>query len=308
MSKQILYLSSLAFALAWPSLLAAADSQSGSRGPLTEITDSFGMKFRLIPAGEFMMGSAGDEEGRGVDEGPQNTRSSADIKKHKVRITKPYYIGVYEVTQSQWKKVMGTEPWEVLVFNQRGVFAERKMVMGTEPWKGKRNVEEGDDYPAVYVSWADAQAFAQRMTAQSDTYHYRLPTEAEWEYACRAGTDTAYFFGAEASKLGEYAWWKGNCQKEKYHHRVGQKRPNPWGLYDMSGNVWELCQDKWNRGYYDRSPETDPQGPPGWGAGRVPRGGAWNSPAIDCRSANRSYIQQDIRDRYHGLRMVAIPK
>ena len=306
MSTKIPLMITAALVLAWPCPLCAEDSQNGSPELPLKITDSFGMKFGLIPAGEFMMGSAGDEEGRGVDEGTQNTRRRADIKKHKVRISKPFYLGVYEVTQGQWKKVIGSEAGEVLVRTVDGL--TRKTELAAEPWKGRRKVKEADDYPVVYVSWSDAQAFAQRMTAQSDTYNYRLPTEAEWEYACRAGTDTAYFFGDDASQLDEYAWSKGNSHEEKNHRRVGQKHPNPWGLYDMSGNVWELCQDKWNRGFYDRSPEVDPQGPPGYGAGRVPRGGAWNSPAEDCRSANRSYIQQDIGDRYHGLRMVAIPK
>ena len=144
---------------------------------------------------------------------------------------------MHEVTQAQWQAVMGTTPWDVA-----------------------KNVKEGDDYPASYVNWPDAVEFCRKLS-EKEGLEYRLPTEAEWEYACRAGTTTAYSFGDDASELGEYAWYKENAwgAGQKHPHTVGQKKPNPWGLYDMHGNVWEWCSD-W-RGDYSSESVTDPAGP-----------------------------------------------
>ena len=134
-------------------------------------------------------------------------------------------MGTYEVTQGQWESVMGTEPW-----------------------KGQPNVQEGNDYPAVYVSWWDMQAFIGKLNALDSSSIYRLPTEAEWEYACRAGSTTAYSFGDDASELSDYAWYRENASDvdEKYAHQVGGKKPNDWDLYDMHGNVWERVEDQWD--------------------------------------------------------------
>jgi formylglycine-generating enzyme required for sulfatase activity len=162
--------------------------------------------------------------------------------------------------------------------------------MTSHNWSGKANVEVGENFPATFVSWNDATAFCQRLT---DTDHkngklpagesYRLPTDAEWEYACRAGTTTAFSFGEDESKLGEYAWFSGNTVGKKYAHKVGKKKPNPWGLHDMHGNVWEWCSD-----WYDGKliGGVDPIGPEG-GSTRVFRGGCWGFTPGRCRSANR---------------------
>ena len=158
------------------------------------------------------MGSPKDETNRFDDE-----------EQVAVTLTQPFGLGKYEVTQGQWKSVMGTEPWE-----------------------GQSSVQIGEDNPATYVSWDDATEFCKKLTQRESTgEEYRLPTEAEWEYACRAGTTTAYSFGDDEKQLGEYAWFNGNALDvdEKYAHAVGLKKPNPWGLHDMHGNVAEWCSD-----------------------------------------------------------------
>ncbi|MFM7865341.1 MAG: formylglycine-generating enzyme family protein, partial [Planctomycetaceae bacterium] len=211
-------------------------------GQPKEVVNTIGMKLLLIPAGTFTMGSPEGEEGRQGNE-----------TQHQVTLTKPFSMGRTEVTQGQWKKVMGTEPW-----------------------KSEDYVPEGDDYPAVYVSWGDAVEFCKKLIT-TDCKVYRLPTEAEWEYACRGGTKTAFSFGDDEAELSKYAWWggivgNGNAKDEQYAHRVAQKLPNPFGLYDMHGNVLEWCSD-WN-GDYPSTPLTDPRGPDS-GSSRVARGGSW---------------------------------
>jgi formylglycine-generating enzyme required for sulfatase activity len=213
------------------------------------VVNSVGMLLVPIPAGEFPMGSPDG----GSSERPQ----------HLVKITKPFYLGLYEVTQQQYEKVKGGRPWQ-----------------------GKLFVKEGADYPAVYVSHDDAVEFCRRLSEQEGV-EYRLPTEAEWEYACRAGTTTAYSFGDNEAKLGQYAWYEKNAGDigEEYAHRVGQKLPNPWGLYDMHGNVWEWCQD-WYAPYGSEKVVSDPLGP-AQGDYRVVRGGSFNYRTSSVRSANR---------------------
>ena len=178
--------------------------------------------------------------------------------------------------------------------------------MGTEPWEGE-DVQVDKDFPATYVSWNDVTAFCQRLTGlerkagklKADE-EYRLPTEAEWEYACRAGTTTAFSFGEDESKLGEYAWCRSNADNagEKYAHAVGLKKPNPWGLHDMHGNVFEWCSD-W---YGNALPGgADPVGP-GGGSDRVIRGGGWRDYPGSCRSANR-YAVPSNRSNDMGFRV-----
>jgi len=198
-----------------------------------------------------------------------------------VRLTKPFGIGKYEVTQGQWKSVMGTEPWVEEFY-----------------------VKADKDCPVYCVSWDDATEFCEKLTElerkagkMKADEEYRLPTEAEWEYACRAGTKTAFSFGDDESKLGEYAWFNGNAKNadEQYAHKVGMKKPNPWGLHDMHGNVAEWCSD-W---YYEKlSGGKDPVGPIG-GSFRVFRAGSWPAPTVSCRSAYRSFNVPS--DRNFGL-------
>ena len=174
---------------------------------------------------------------------------------HHVTISQPFYLGKYPVTQAQWEAVMETNPSQ---------------------FQGDRN------RPVEHVSWEDTQEFIQRLTAKEIGASFRLPTEAEWEYACRAGSPTAYSFGDDRSQLGAYGWYRDNSGRTT--HPVGECTPNAWGLYDMHGNVCEWGQD-W---YGPYTPELlpDPQGPP-WGGRRVVRGGSWLHDAGHCRSAYR---------------------
>lgn len=177
--------------------------------PKTFTSPSTSMKLILIPSGEFIMGSPEEEMGRDNYEGPVQ----------KVTIREPFYLGKYPVTQKQWKAVMGSNP---------------------------SYYSSSDDLPVEQVSWYDAQAFIKKLNQMEKTDKYYLPSEAKWEYACRAGTTTKYSFGDDESMLNEYARYSQNGYSDNQTHSIGQKKPNPWGLYDMHGNVREWCQDKWN--------------------------------------------------------------
>ena len=220
-----------------------------------------GIEFVLIPAGEFLMGSDNYDDEKPV---------------HRVRISKVFYLGKYEVTQAQWQAVMGDNPSRF----------------------------KGDTLPVEQVSWEDAQKFIERLNVKEGGPKYRLPTEAEWEYAARAETTTAYSFGDDPRQLGEYAWFSENSGNTT--HPVGQRKPNPWGLYDMYGNVWEWMQDWYSNAAYKGSPSTavDPQGPSP-GSYPVYRGGSWRAGAAYCRSASRRGRDAP-GDRYggHGLRLL----
>jgi formylglycine-generating enzyme required for sulfatase activity len=204
------------------------------------------MKFRKIPAGKFTMGSPENEKERDSDEGPL----------HIVRITKQFYLGMYEVTQAQWKAVMGNNPSKLK--------------------------DCGDDCPVEMVNWNDVQEFINKLNQKEGSNKYRLPTEAEWEYACRAESNTRFSFGDDVDVLGQYAWYEENSGGST--HPVGQKKPNAWGLYDIHGNVWEWVYDRY--GNYPPASVTDPTGPPS-GASRVIRGGSWLNVQGDVRSAYR---------------------
>jgi len=232
------------------------------------ITNTLDMTFNNIPAGTFTMGSPETEKDRKVDE-----------TQHKVTITKRFYMQTTEVTQGQWKAVMGTEPW-----------------------KGKKVVQEGTDYAASYVSWDDAIAYCKKLSEAEDKT-YRLSTEAEWEYACRAGTQTTWSFGSDEKELGDYVWYSSNAGdiNDKYAHQVRLKKPNAFGLYDMHGNVNEWCHDYY--GYYKQSHEQDPTGP-AFGSSRVLRGGSWSGGTRHARSATRGRFDAGDRNLSRGFRLV----
>ncbi|MDD2715051.1 MAG: SUMF1/EgtB/PvdO family nonheme iron enzyme [Candidatus Wallbacteria bacterium] len=230
--------------------------------PLTgEVT----MDFVWIPAGSFTMGSPPDEPDREPDEGPQHT----------VNITKGFYLGKYEVAQYQWRAVTGSNP-----SNAQGA-----------------DYPDSDFYPLEGITWDDCQSFAAALNGRG-TGTFRLPTEAEWEYACRAGTTTTYYWGSTIEDA--YFWYQGNSGGT--FHEVGMKLPNAWGLYDMIGGIDELCQDWYNQDYYCISPADDPPGaaPDFYHA---LRGGSFCTPVNYCRSAKRFY--DDIIDWYwyNGLRL-----
>jgi formylglycine-generating enzyme required for sulfatase activity len=240
------------------------------------IADGVAMEFIWINPGSFMLGAPSSEKGRNDDE-----------SQRMVTISRGFYLGMYEVTQEQWEAVMGAKPWYSKL-------------------PGKRSrVQDKPDYPAVYISWEDVQVFIQQLNAAAGTKIYRLPTEAEWEYACRAGTKTPWSYGNDKSHLGDYAWIKGNSldMGEKYAHAVGMKQPNPWGGYDMHGNVSEWVQDWYDSYPYRRFKLTDPQGPSS-GRYRVHRGGDFFYSAENTRSANRGGRVPSNRDFSIGARIL----
>jgi formylglycine-generating enzyme len=262
-----------------PEATPEADLEADLVQPTESITNTIGMTLNKIPAGTFMMGSPESEADRVDDE-----------TQHRVTISKPFYMQTTEVTQGQWKAVMSYEPW-----------------------KGQLDVNEGPDYPAVYVSWNDAVAYCKKLSEKKGKT-YRLPTEAEWEYACRAGTKTAWSFGNDEKVLGDYAWYRENAEAigEKYAHQVAQKKPNAWGLHDMHGNVWEWCHDYYGGDYYKQSPKRDPTGPTRGLSGpkgyhiRVQRGGSWEDRfgARYSRSAYHGGGVTAYRYDYRGFRVV----
>jgi formylglycine-generating enzyme required for sulfatase activity/tetratricopeptide (TPR) repeat protein len=233
--------------------------------PNKELTLDLGnkitMRMALIPAGKFLMGSPDGEKDRFADdEGPQ----------HEVTISKPFYMGVYVVTQAQWKAILGTT-----LAQQRDKANKDWTLYG-----------EGNDYPMYYVSWDEAVEFCRRLS-QKVGKSVRLPTEAQWEYACRAGSKTRFSFGDDDDygDLGDYAWFRTNSGGKT--HAAGQKKPNDFGLYDMHGNVWQWCSD-WYAKSYGNGDMTDPQGPNS-GSGRVLRGGSFGDPPLRGRSAGRNW-------------------
>jgi formylglycine-generating enzyme required for sulfatase activity len=241
-------------------------TSANSEPPLN--LNSLNMTFKEIPAGTFTMGSPEGEEGRRDNE-----------TQHPVTISKPFYMQTTEVTQGQWKEVMGTEPWKVKSF-----------------------VKEGPNYAATHVSWDDAVTYCKKLS-EKEGKTYRLPTEAEWEYACRAGTETRWSFGDDEKGLGDYAWYRENAWDidEKYAHHVELKKPNAFGLYDMYGNVYEWCHDYFEEDYYKQSPAKDPTGATS-GSYRVLRGGSWLDDSRFTRSAYRNGF--DAGFRINGFRLV----
>jgi formylglycine-generating enzyme required for sulfatase activity len=231
-----------------------------------------GSGFVRIPAGEFMMGS---KEGND-DEKPA----------HRVRIRQGFEMGKFEVTQAQWQAVMSRPP-------------EAHARPENTPAAANPSHFKGSNLPVENVSWDEVQQFLLALNARDHQHEYRLPTEAEWEYACRAGqSDTM-------DKLEARAWYRDNSEGRT--QSVGQKQPNAWGLYDMHGNVWEWVQDWYDPHYYRNSPATDPHGPKD-ASYRVYRGGSWYSSASDCRAAMRGF---DLPANHYyslGFRLVRTPK
>jgi formylglycine-generating enzyme required for sulfatase activity len=227
------------------------------------------------------MGSPATEKGR------QNDEDQVEVT-----LTQGFWLGKHEVTQREWKEVVGSEPWN-----------------------GKQHVEAGDGIPATFISWDDAQAFCKKLSERErsaarlpEGWGYALPTEAQWEYACRAGTTTRYYFGDDETQLSNFGWWgglsgNGNAKFDPFAHQVGEKQPNAWGLCDTHGNVWEWCQDI----YVDKRPGgRDPLVAAG-SQSRVYKSGAWSDDQKYCRSAFRGLSSPTLRNFRLGFRMALVP-
>ncbi len=283
-------------------------------GVPVEYTNSLGMKFRLIPPGEFVMGSTPTEIEDAIavikaanpndKYWPQFPKS--EEPQHKVILAQPIYLGVHEVTQAQYEGVMGQNP---SFFSTTG--------------KGKDAVVENDtpQHPVEAVNWSDAAEFCARLSQQEkqkpfyfrigdavtkiDGTGYRLPTEAEWEFACRAGTTTKHWIGGSDDDLPQAGWFKVNSDKRT--HTVGELKANPFGLYDVHGNVWEWVEDRWSSTYFGefiRKPAISPTGPASIGSLRVIRGGSWLTPASSCRASDRHAFGPTFRGFDIGFRVV----
>jgi formylglycine-generating enzyme required for sulfatase activity len=234
----------------------AAASPAGGQGVAGPLP---GMTFVTLPAGSFQMGSTtGDEDEKPV---------------HKVTLSS-FALMTTEVTQVQWRAVMGDNP----------------------------SYFKGDDLPVENVSWNDVQDFLRKLNQRDPGKGYRLPTEAEWEYACRAGSTARWCFGDNESQLGDYAWYIANADGRT--HPVGRKRANAWGLFDMHGNVWEWCQDWY--GNYPSGDLTNPAGPTS-GTYRVIRGGTWYSYSSSARCASRNTVTPPARYYAIGFRCARTP-
>jgi formylglycine-generating enzyme required for sulfatase activity len=234
--------------------------QSANRDSLI---NSMEIEFVSIPAGRFMMGCSQGDEQCYADEKPQ----------YEVQITRSFQLGKYEVTQGQWAKVMGSNP---------------------SKFKGE------DRLPVEEVSWNDVQRFIAKLNALNDGYRYRLPTEAEWEYAARGGTTGVYY-----GNLDAIGWYEENSGSKT--HPVGQKQPNGFGLYDMLGNVWEWCSDGYDKSYYGSSPGSDPKGPDS-AQGRVLRGGSWDDISSNARASSRVGVVPFVRGNAIGFRVCREPR
>ncbi len=234
---------------------------------IAQIAAATGIKLVKIPAGMFLMGSPPDEAGRAANEGPQT----------KVTLTKVFFLGATDVTQAQWTALMGNNP----------------------------SVFKGDTQPVERVSWSDVMGFCEKLNARERAagrlpagYVYTLPTEAQWEYACRAGTSTPH-----AGDLDALAWYSPNSGNTT--HPVATKQPNAWGLYDMNGNVSQWCLDRF--GSYPGGAVTDPVGPTS-GSARILRGGGWNGDSAACRSAARVSTAPNVRYNREGFRLALSPQ
>ncbi|MEZ6056946.1 MAG: SUMF1/EgtB/PvdO family nonheme iron enzyme [Planctomycetaceae bacterium] len=281
----------------------------------TLLTNTLGMKLKLIPAGEFQMGSPVDEKDRDDDEGANGP--------HTVRITQPFFMGVHEVTKGQFAEFVRDQNYKTEAeqggkggygINDEGEYSRKPEYTWRNP-----GFPQTDEHPVVNVSWNDAVAFCKWLSRQEGKT-YRLPTEAEWEYACRAGTTTAYQHGndpeglarvgnvADGTAKAKFSSWPTISARDGYVFTspVGKFRENDFGLFDLHGNVLEWCSDWYESEYYASSPGSDPKGPSG-GSDRVSRGGSWVNSAGSCRSALRYGSDPSLRSFFLGFRLVLSP-
>jgi formylglycine-generating enzyme required for sulfatase activity/serine/threonine protein kinase len=291
---------------------------------LSEYVNSLGMNFRLIPAGTFIMGSSPSEIERCINlklSYPPPEQFEAEGPAHEVEITKPFYIGIHEVTVGQFRQFAKAMDYKTQAEKEGGAFRnlpyrEGLEIDGATNWRNP-GFEQTDDHPVVCVSWDDAVAFCTWLS-RKEGRKYRLPSEAEWEYCCRAKTTTRFCCGDDESRLKEFA----NLQDASLNQRwpripwrgftapVGQFQKNAFGLHDMHGNVWEWCADWYDKDYYKNSPKQDPQGPlrPSVGNFRVIRGGSWQALPTHSRSAFRTVHPGSGSVWFLGFRVVLLPE
>ena len=287
------------------------------------------MELVLIPAGEFKMGSSESAEDTAAffNKTYGEDLLAADLFKdehpqHRVRITRPFYLGTYHATRGQFRQFVEATDYKTDGEKDgKGAWGYNGEKFEQKPEYTWRNAgfEQSDEHPVVNVSWNDAVAFCEWLS-RKEGKTYRLPTEGQWEYACRAGTMMRYYSGddsetlaqvgnvADATAKAKFPSWKTIEAKDGYVFTapVGQFRPNAFGLYDMHGNAWQWCQD-WYRGdYYAVSPTDDPKGPDS-GSNRVLRGGGWFSIARLCRAAGRIHYEPGHRDDNLGFRVCRVP-
>jgi formylglycine-generating enzyme required for sulfatase activity len=250
------------------------------------------MQFLLLPAGSFQMGSSEADvdvafaDAKRTNSGAKREWFNSEMPQHRVTIKQGFYIGKFEVTQFQWRALMGNSP---------------------------SHFRECASCPVEQVSWYDAHEFIKKLNQMSDGYRYSLPSEAEWEYACRAGTTMAFAFGdslssGQANFNGKYPY--GNAPEGSWVKRttpVGSYQPTAWGLYDMHGNVYEWVEDIWADSYNGLAVDGSPNANNGDLSSRVLRGGSWTNHAKYCRSAYRNRVAPDYRSLDSGFRVVAFP-
>jgi formylglycine-generating enzyme required for sulfatase activity len=292
---------------------SARSEEAKATGGTRQIVNSIGMKLTLVPSGEFMMGSKESAEETAAffkkNYGMNDLTAdqfTEEYPQHRVRITRPFFLGTYHVTRGQFGQFVKE--------NEYTTDAEKGAAAGAWGWNPEKKVfgfnksyswrragfEQTDEHPVVNVSWNDATAFCDWLS-KKDGKTYRLPTEAEWEYACRAGTKTRYYSGDDPETLATVGNLADATYEAKFPHRnwtikahdgyaftapVGRFKPNAFGLYDMHGNAYQWCADWYSKDYYDKSPTDDPKGPE-TGNGRVLRGGFWQTGPCVARSADR---------------------
>jgi sulfatase modifying factor 1 len=321
----LILLTSMAFVV-FARLGERAEKGEAKHSP-APLTNSIGVKLVRIPAGEFRMGSPETptdlDAAFRVYERRRLEQLDDEHPAHPVRITRAFYLGIHEVTVSQFKQFVRAAGYKTEAERDEGGWGynpRTQKIEGRQREYSWRNpgFPQGDDHPVVNVTWNDAVAFC-KWLSKKEGKTYRLPTEAEWEYACRAGTTTRYSSGDDPESLAEVAniydaWGEkafADCTRYAlkvsdgytFTAPVGRLTPNRFGLYDMHGNVWEWCADWYDEDYYKASPRDDPRGP-AEGHIRVRRGGAWHSWALYARSAFRNYNTQDSRYANLGLRVV----
>jgi formylglycine-generating enzyme required for sulfatase activity/tRNA A-37 threonylcarbamoyl transferase component Bud32 len=267
-----------------PALERGVANTSGAMPSGSVITNSLGMRLVRIPAGSFFIGSPANEPHHRRDEEPS----------HQVTITQPFYLGMYLVTVGDFRAFIRATGYHI---------AERDGDGSDHSWRDP-GWEQSDEHPVACVSWHDARAFCDWLS-QKEHRPYRLPTEAEWEYACRAGSTAAYCYGPDPKKLADHAWYRDNAEERA--HPVGRLKANRWGLFDMHGNLLQWCEDYYDERFYQKVVLDDPHGP-AHGGRRVLRGASWNSSAADCRCARRtaSWPTEHRNDR--GFRVVLVPR